>query len=169
MTEDKPASFQVIDRVIGVYRAAMGQPLVEAKIPEYSEKIMDVGATGGTEMEMAAALGVSQTAMRRMADANGTFAESLRQARTLSQAWWEAANRIAVVDTTMNATHVRMSAARHAAHDDNADKVGFVPEIPDDPIDDDAVGDTTNILDTEIDREIEVMVENKAKAKAWMN
>ena len=78
-----------IDARCAAMAAAMGRVLIASEVPTYARKVREVGAKGGSVSEMAAALGVSYSAMKRMAGEDILFGAALAEARTLSKAWWE--------------------------------------------------------------------------------
>jgi hypothetical protein len=64
-------------------------------LPEYCEKVIELGAQGMSVVEMAAEIGVHrETLEENWPAAHPEFSEAFTRARVLSQAWWEKQGRV---------------------------------------------------------------------------
>ena len=71
----------------------LGRP--SAYLPEYCERVIELGREGMSVVEMAAEIGVHrETLEENWPAANPAFSEAFTHARQLSQAWWERQGRV---------------------------------------------------------------------------
>jgi len=62
--------------------------------PEYCERVIELGRTGASVVEMAAEIGVARATLEANWTANHPeFLEAFTQAKQLSQVWWEKMGR----------------------------------------------------------------------------
>lgn len=62
--------------------------------PEYCERVIELGRTGASVVEMAAEIGVARATLEANWTANHPeFLEAFTQAKQLSQVWWERMGR----------------------------------------------------------------------------
>lgn len=70
--------------------------------PEYCQMAIDMGKEGKSQVEIAAAIGVSKYTLRHWESVEDDFADAMDLARTHSQAWWEAKGRGGLKDIGFN-------------------------------------------------------------------
>lgn len=58
-------------------------------LPEYCERVVELGRAGKSHAQIAADLDVSRMTLYRWADAHEEFSDSIMRARDLAQAWFE--------------------------------------------------------------------------------
>lgn len=85
--------------------------------PEFCEQIVEMGREGFSFAEMSAGLGATRDTLKNWADQHEDFFVALKQARELSQAWWESQGRTHLINEpqgpTINASlYSRSMAAR---------------------------------------------------------
>lgn len=83
-------------------------------LPEYCERVIEMGREGMSIVEMAAEIGVHrETLEEKWVEAHAEFAEAFARARGLSQAWWERQGRLGLMADKFNAQlYSRSMAAR---------------------------------------------------------
>jgi len=73
--------------------------------PSYCERVIELGREGCSVVEMAADIGVHRNTLETMwTEAHPQFLEALTHARQLSQAWWERAGRIGMIENNINSS-----------------------------------------------------------------
>lgn len=73
--------------------------------PAYCERVIELGRSGASVVEMAVDIGVSRATLEtNWPAAHPEFLEALTHARECSQVWWEKAGRTGMVDNTINAS-----------------------------------------------------------------
>ncbi|MBB4857002.1 antirestriction protein [Novosphingobium chloroacetimidivorans] len=94
---------------------SVGRP--SSYLPEYCEKVRELGREGCSVVEMAAEIGVSRATLEaNWPAAHPEFLEALEEARDLSQAWWEKQGRMNLTADKFQASlYSRSMAARFPA------------------------------------------------------
>lgn len=73
--------------------------------PAYCDRVIELGLTGASVVEMAVEIGVSRNTLEtEWPAAHPEFLEALTQARECSQMWWERAGRVGMIDNNINAS-----------------------------------------------------------------
>lgn len=70
---------------------------------EFCERIIELGALGFSQAQMAADIGVAKATITQWAQQHPDFSNALSHARTLSQAWWEREAQSGLRDRDFNA------------------------------------------------------------------
>lgn len=72
--------------------------------PSYCDKVIELGKQGASVVEMAVEIGVSRNTLETLwPAAHPEFLEALTHARECSQAWWEKAGRVGMVENNISA------------------------------------------------------------------
>lgn len=72
----------------------MGAGRPTSYLPEFCERVIELGAKGCSVVEMAADIGVARNTLETLwTEANPEFQEAMTHARQLSQSWWERIGR----------------------------------------------------------------------------
>ena len=72
--------------------------------PAYCERVIELGKQGMSVVEMACAIGVSRATLEtNWPAAHPEFLEAFMRARDESQAWWERAGRVGMVENNISA------------------------------------------------------------------
>lgn len=58
-------------------------------LPEYCERVIELGRQGKSHAQIAAALDVARQTLHNWCDAHPEFLDAMTRARDLAQAWWE--------------------------------------------------------------------------------
>lgn len=72
--------------------------------PSYCELAIELGATGKSKTQIAAAIGVVRDTLSNWAAANPEFAQAMKFAKELEMAWWESVGQTNMTRSGFNAT-----------------------------------------------------------------
>lgn len=98
----------------------MGRPT--DYLPEFCDKVVELGKTGASVVEMAAEIGVARNTLETLwPAAHPDFMEAFTQAKAFSQAWWEKVGREGMFESPggvkINASIWSRSMAARFPHD----------------------------------------------------
>lgn len=86
--------------------------------PAYCDRVIELGKQGYSVVEMAADIGVARTTLEtNWPAANPEFLEAFTHAREQSQAWWERAGRVGMLENNISAPIWSRSMAARFPHD----------------------------------------------------